>query len=118
MGRGGAMMNYCGMCGFSLDEAALRAGRCAHCGAPIDSPGDVLGRGSAEIADMTTRPDALADASTLPLPYAPAALEAAGGGADTVPAWQDPLLQAGIGHNRERGWRRRRRSRGVSRIWR
>jgi cytoskeletal protein RodZ len=108
------MNNYCGMCGFSLDETALRAGRCPHCGAPIDSRDDV--------ADIPTRPDAiLADVPAQSPPYVAAAgFEAAGTRAessDTLPERQESRLQEDIGRNRGRRSRRRRRPRGVSRIW-
>jgi cytoskeletal protein RodZ len=107
------MNNYCGMCGFSLDETALRAGRCPTCGAPIESPGD------ADVADIPTRPDAaLAGVSAHSPPYAAAArFEAASGSANTLPGQREPRLQVDAGRTRDKGGRRRRRSRRVSGIW-
>src|SRR5215467_7605947 len=115
------MINYCGMCGFSLDKAALRARRCPNCGAPIDRTSDVLGLGGADVADIQTRPDAAASTnanapaqSTL---YATAAAFEVGRSADTLPQRQEPRLQEDASRNRERGLGKRQRSRRVSSIW-
>ena len=103
------MNNYCGMCGFSLDETALRAGHCPTCGAPIDSPSD------ADVADIPTPPDAaLAGLSALAPPYAAARFEASGR-TNGLPGQREPLQQVDAGRHRDK--RRRRRSRRASGIW-
>src|SRR5262245_37690492 len=114
-------MNYCGMCGYSLDEQALRAGRCPRCGVPFDIPNDELGPSMASLSDMPTQPVGMhAQLSARSPAYAAAAYGAADvhdRGGETSPVQQEAPILAGGGPTRGRRRRRRGRSRRVAAIW-